>query len=192
MEDLHQSLIWCRKPKLLRGISTPAITCDTPGFTGPILDCVWLCYLASIAAELYEFRACFFFLHKSLSFSLFLPLSVPLQHVKVLDVVNINLSIFLQSWGGNREMMLFDNVLRNGEKNRVGWGNHQGQRGNGSRVTLQLSISFLPLLSLSLSGSFRHTHPRCLKPTHKNTHYPFFCHCKHHWLSTDVLLGWIW
>lgn len=90
--------------------------------------------------------------HRSLSFSLFLPLSVPLQHVKVSDVY-IHFSIFLQGWWSDCEMMLFDNVLTNGEKNRVGWGNHQGQGGNGSRVTLQLSISFVPLLSLSLSGS---------------------------------------
>lgn len=39
-------------------------------------------------------------------------------------------------------MMLFDNVLTDGEKNRVGRGNHQGLGGNGSRVTPQLSISF--------------------------------------------------
>lgn len=62
------------------------------------------------------------------------------------------------------EMMLLDNALTNVEKNRVGWGNHQGREGNRSRVTLQLSISFLSLLSLSLRLARRHTQPRCYIP----------------------------
>ena len=51
---------------------------------------VLLCNLVSISLN-YVSSAC-----ALLSFSFFLPLSVPLQHVKVLDVVYINLSIFLQ------------------------------------------------------------------------------------------------
>lgn len=88
------------------------------------------------------------------AFSFYLvPLSsVPLHHVEVLDVVYINLSISHLGSGRLCEMMLFDNVHRNKEKNRAGRGNHRGQAGNRSQVTQQLSISFLALLSLSLSG----------------------------------------
>ncbi len=57
-------------------------------------------------------------------------------------------------------MMLFDNVLTDGERNRAGRGNHQGRGGNGRRAILQLSISFLPLLSLPLSPTLQHTHAR--------------------------------
>lgn len=73
--------------------------------------------------------------HESVSFSLFLPLSAPppLRHVKVLDAVYINPSIFLEGWRRDCEMMLLDNVRTNGEKNRAGRGNKKRRGGNGRK-----------------------------------------------------------
>lgn len=105
-----------------------------------------------------------------ISFYLVLPSSVPLLHIEVLDVVYINLSITLQGSGRLCKMMLFDNVHRNREKNRVGRGNHWGQAGNRSQVTQQLSISSLALLSLSLSGSLGDTLAHAATFMHTNTH----------------------
>lgn len=140
------------------------------------------CSVISLPSLLPVWIMCFTpaFFHESLSFPLYLPLSLPLSRIKVLDAVYINLSIFLRSWRSDCEMMLFDNVLTNVEKNRVGWGNHRGQGGNGSRVTLQLSISFLPLLSLLLFGSHRHTFTHAATYLRRKNTNLFFYHHKHH------------